>query len=90
MNNFGPGILKWVSSKLSKTVVMLYLTIHINDTGQIQHRTYQKELNVYAYVPQSSSHPPGMLRGLVLSQIAQYWKQNSCCKDFKKYTTLLY
>ena len=69
MNEYGPNILKWIPSPLTKSVVMLDLTITINELGVITHTTFQKDMNLYAYVPKSSSHPPGTLRGLVISQI---------------------
>ena len=69
MNEYGPNILKWIPSPLTKSVVMLDLTITINKLGVITHTTFQKDMNLYAYVPKSSSHLPGTLRGLVISQI---------------------
>ena len=69
MDNFGPDILKWIPSKLCTSVVMLDLSIHIDSKGLIQHSTYQKELNLYAYVPRSSVHPPGIPCGLIISQL---------------------
>ena len=90
MNQYGPCTLKWVPSKLSSSVVMLDLIISINPCGRIVHSTYQKEMNLYAYVPYSSAHPPGMLRGLVISQLKRYWKQNTEIEDYQKYAALLY
>ena len=69
---------------------MLDLTIEINDDGQIKHTTYQKQLNLYAYVPRTSAHPPGMLCGLVIIQLARYWKQNTSTDNYEQYATLLY
>ena len=90
MNNFGPGLLEWIPSNLSKMVVMLDLVIIINKQGYIQHRTYQKDLNLYAYVLQSSAHPLGMLRVLVISQAVRYWNQNILLSNFCVYTNLFY
>ena len=57
--------LEWIFSDRVQTVDYLDLTISIADT-KIHTTLYEKELNLYLYIPQHSAHPPGVLTGLVL------------------------
>ena len=57
--------LEWIFSDRVKQVNYLDLTISITDT-KIHTTLFEKELNLYLYIPQHSAHPPGVLTGLVL------------------------
>ena len=54
------------------------------------HRTHQKQLNLYLYIPASSAHPPGVLKGLVYGLFKKYRKQNPDNNDFKNIIQLLF
>ena len=54
LNNF--GILTWEVGPFSREVDFLDLTLRIED-GRIVSKTFQKPLNLYLYLPPSSSHP---------------------------------
>ena len=59
--------LEWISSPLTQTVNYLDLTISINPaTNKICTTLYEKELNLYLFIPPHSAHAPGVLTGLVL------------------------
>ena len=73
--------LKFTFDEHDEEAVMLDLVVFWRDTRYLT-RTYQKELNLHLYVPASSSHPPGILKGIVYGRVLKFWKQNSLWKDF--------
>lgn len=60
--------LKWVSKKPSTSINFMDLTITIKN-GCIETTIYKKEQNLYLYIPPLSSHPTGILTGLVYGQV---------------------
>ena len=88
-NSFGTheNKLEWTLTKPSKTLNFLDLTITINDSGNIDFKTYQKSMNLYLYIPPSSNHPPGTFKGFITSALKCYWFQNSKPEDFIAITT---
>ena len=66
LNDF--GILTWEVSELSPSVDFLDLTLSIED-GRIVSKTYQKPMNLFLYLPPSSSHPPGCIKGTIYGLI---------------------
>ncbi|KAL7502742.1 hypothetical protein ACHAXN_000909 [Cyclotella atomus] len=60
--------LKWQCSKLSTSVNFMDLTITIVD-GKLHCTIYKKEQNLYLYIPPNSSHPKGVLTGLIFGQV---------------------
>ena len=51
--------LKWETNPLSHQVDFLDLTIWIDeDTRCLQYKTYQKEMNLFLYIPKHSAPPP--------------------------------
>ena len=58
------------------------MTITVKANGQLHYKTYQKELNLYLYIPPNSAHPPGQLRSLVFGRLQTYWYQNTDREDF--------
>ena len=82
LQQYGPGMLKWDVSNLKDEVIMLDLRVRIQD-GTLKTTTFQKELNLYAYVPHHSAHLPGFLHTLVISQLTRYYKQCSAVADYE-------
>ena len=66
------------------------MTISITNNGKIKTKTYQKEMNLYLYIPPLSAHPSGMIKGLVYSAIRRYKRQNTDRKDYVEMVRLLY
>ena len=63
MNNFH-GLI-WEFSKHTDRVNYLDVTMELSD-GQIKFALFEKNLNLYLYIPPLSAHPPSVLAGLVL------------------------
>ena len=74
MNDF--GILKWDIEEPSENIEYLDLNIGI-ENRMFTFKTYQKSIKLYQYITPNSAHPPGVIRGVVHSQLLQYFKQNS-------------
>jgi len=53
-------------------------------------KTYQKPISLYQYITPYSAHPPGVIRGVVYSQLLQYFKQNSQREDYWKIAISFY
>lgn len=87
-NNWGS--LRWTTDGLTNSVVFLDLTISIQSTTRnLSFKTYQKEMNLYLYIPPTSAHPAGVLRSLIFGRLRSYWNQNTYRSDFLNMTKLL-
>ena len=91
LNTF--GILTWEVSALEREVNFLDLTLTL-ENGRIVSKTYQKPTNLYLYLPPSSAHPPGCIKGTIYGLLGRYYAQNTYRKDYlalvkKLYTHLL-
>lgn len=60
--------LEWKCTTPSNTVNFMDLTISIVD-GRFETTLYEKEMNLYLYIPPHSSHPRGVFTGLVFGQV---------------------
>lgn len=58
----------------------LDLTVYFEGNRYLT-KTYEKERNLYLYIPSSSAHPPGMLKSLIFGRVLKYLKQNSRLED---------
>ena len=89
VNDF--GILTWdiEDQTPSTTVDFLDLTLTI-EGRRIVSRTFQKEMNLYLYIPSASAHPDGCIKGTVFGLIRRYYAQNTCRKDYIHFVVLLY
>lgn len=76
------GNLKWIIEEPSKKTVFLDLEIQLQDST-ISFKTYQKDMNLYLYIPPSSAHPPSCFKGLIMGEVRRYWLQNNP-DDFQK------
>jgi len=60
------------------------------DTQSFCTRSYEKALNLFAYVPAASAHPPGMLHGLIMGQILRLARANVDKADFLRFKSLFF
>jgi hypothetical protein len=74
LNNWGH--LKWVIEDPSSKTTFLDLNLNLNGSS-VTTSTFQKELNLYLYIPPASSHPPSCLKGLIAGKLRRYYKQNN-------------
>jgi hypothetical protein len=75
--------------ELSTSVDFMDLTLSIVGS-KIVSKTYQKKMNLYLYIPPSSAHPAGCLKGTVYGLIRRYYAQNTFRHDFVRLVSLLY
>ena len=87
VNDF--GLLTWDIEDPTTTVDFLDLTIRI-ENNKITTKTYQKELNLYQYIPPRSCHPPGMMEGIVYSLMRTYRRHNTKTSDYYDMATKLF
>ena len=70
LNNFSR--LKWDIEEPSHTVNFLDVTLTLKN-GTIETTTFQKEQNLYLYLPPSSCHPHGTIKGTIYGLIGRYF-----------------
>jgi hypothetical protein len=63
MNSFGK--LRWEFTKRTTQINFLDLNLLINTNGKIKTKIYEKNENLYLYLPASSCHPFSNLKGLI-------------------------
>jgi hypothetical protein len=80
LNNWGS--LKWKIENPSKKTVFLDLEISIQG-NTITTKTYQKDMNLYLYIPPLSAHPPSCFKGLITGEVRRHWLQNNL-EDFQQ------
>ena len=91
VDNF--GVLTWDIRNQDRTpshqVNFLDITISIKNR-KIETRTFQKELNLYLYLPPTSSHSPGCIKGTIYSLVGRYFTQNTHREDYVHFVRLLF
>ena len=87
LNNWGK--LKWTCDGHLDTLVFLDLTISINPDRSLHFRTFQKEMNLYLYIPPLSAHPDSTLRSLIYGRLRAYRLHNTSNEDFIAFSKLL-
>jgi len=80
------GKLQWNVEELNTNTTFLDLQIWIQN-NKIHTKTYQKDMNLYTYIPPLSAHPSSCFKGLITGELLRYWNQNSNKTDFQKITT---
>ena len=87
VNNF--GILRWEIE--TPTTAVTFLDLSLSITGnKIVSKTFQKPENLFLYLPASSAHPQGCIKGTVYSLINRYYRHNTNRKDYIFYVAELY
>ena len=87
VNNF--GILRWEIE--TPTTAVTFLDLSLSITGnKIVSKTFQNPENLFLYLPASSAHPQGCIKGTVYSLINRYYRHNTNRKDYIFYVAELY
>lgn len=60
--------LEWVCKDPSTSINFMDLTITIVN-GRLETTLFEKEQNLYLYIPPHSSHPRGVFTGLIFGQV---------------------
>ena len=76
---------KWVTSCTESTFLdlVIYKPDDISSSHRLNTRTYQKPLNVYAYIPSKSFHPSHTKKAFIRGELIRYIKNSSEYKDFR-------
>jgi len=61
--------LSWEFDPRSQSIDYMDMIITIEKDGSITTSLYEKEMNLYQYLPPNSCHPPGVLTGLVMGGV---------------------
>ena len=88
-NDLKFGVLTWTVNEPGKHCVFLDLNIRI-EGQRITTSTYQKPMNLYLYLPSSSAHSDGMIKGVIHGRLRAYKEQNTYYADYLKFARLLY
>ena len=87
LNNY--GLLKWDVEFPALSVDFMDVTLSIRN-GAIESTTFQKKRNLYLYLPPSSAHPAGTIKGTIYGLIGRYFCHNTHRRDFIRFTRLLF
>ena len=87
MNNF--GILKWKIEEPTNSVIFLDMIITIKN-NRLLTKIYKKEKNPYLYLPPSSAHTPGIIKGTIYGMLFCYYILTSDLTDFYPQVTLFF
>ena len=76
---------KWVTSCTESTFLdlVIYKPDDISSSHRLKTRTYQKPLNVYAYIPSKSFHPSHIKKAFIRGELIRYIKNSSEYKGFR-------
>jgi hypothetical protein len=75
------GKLKWEFSERTKRTHFLDLDLQLTPAG-ITAKLFEKEMNLYLYLPPHSAHPPpGVLRGLIIGMIKRTFRLTTAFSD---------
>ena len=81
---------KWVTSHQESVFLdlVIYKPDYISISHKLKTRTYQKPLNVYAYIPFSSFHPSYTKKAFIKGELIRYVKNSSVYKDYHRIRSL--
>ena len=83
--------LDWETEKPSNKTHFLDLNIWIHSSTQkLQYSTYQKQMNLFLYIPHHSAHPTNTVKSLIYGLLQTYQRQNPNMNDFRRLANLLF
>lgn len=88
MNSFGK--LRWTFSSRTRAIAFLDLFIFHDLATKIQTRLFEKEMNLYLYLPPHSSHPPGIYKGFIRGMIYRILRLTTRLQDKQASLQALY
>lgn len=74
------GGLGWDFSKRSNSIDFMDVTISLVD-NKVEFVLYEKKLALHLYLPPHSSHPPGVVKGLVMGEVLRIFQLCTHDKD---------
>jgi hypothetical protein len=77
--------LKWEFSPRSNRVNFMDLTIVLQWTGHLSTNLFEKQQNLYLYMPPSSAHHPSNINGRITGNIFHIYQQCSAKSGIKKH-----
>lgn len=83
------GNLRWTCDGHGEDLIFLDLSISIDPNRNLRFKTYQKELNLYLYIPPMSAHSDSTLRSLIFGRLRAYKLHNTSPDDFLHFAKLL-
>ena len=83
MNDFHG--LEWDFSEQEENINFLDIKVSINSAGRVSTDLFEKDLNPYLYITPNSSHPPGVLLGLILGNCHRIFTLVSSKTDRRKH-----
>jgi hypothetical protein len=75
MNLF--GMIRWEFEQRAKKAIFLDLVTTLTPTGQIETTLYEKPLNLHLFLPPHSTHPKGVIKGLIMGSVLRIFKLTS-------------
>ena len=81
--------LEWTVTELTDRVDFMDMTISIKDNKLVT-TLYEKNLNLYLYIPPHSAHPPGVLNGIIFGHIYRIFHLCSDKSDQKGHIQRFY
>ena len=78
------GGLAWDFSKRSNQIDFMDVTISLVD-NRVEFKLFEKPLALHLYLPPHSSHPPGVIKGLVMGEVLRIFQLCSHDSDIGNY-----
>jgi hypothetical protein len=75
------GSLEWELTERQRSTDFLGLTIEMKSNGTFRTKLFEKNLNLYLYIPPHSAHPPGVLRGLTTGMLKHIYRLTTDATD---------
>ena len=83
------GRLRWTCTGFTDKLQFMDLTVSIDKNNKLHYKTFQKEMNLYLYIPPCSAHPPTMIKGLIFGRLRAYYRHNTDKADYYRMACLL-
>ncbi len=74
--------LRWDFVGPTTSINFMDITMTV-ESGKLTFTMYEKDLNLYLYIPPTSAHPPGNITGLIFGNILRIFQLCSCPNDIK-------